>query len=79
MDTQILIQPKIQGDKVVLEIPRKILEGILRHKTTRDTQVKRKTNWNEIKKLRGAWKGMDIDPMEYQLKIRSEWDRKLDI
>lgn len=29
MNNQILVQPKIQGDKIVLEIPRKILESIL--------------------------------------------------
>lgn len=38
----------------------------------------KRTNWAEIRKLRGAWKNMKIDPIEYQKKIRSEWDREWD-
>jgi len=33
----------------------------------------------EIRKLKGAWKNMKIDPMKYERSIRAEWDRKLDI
>jgi len=79
MNNQILVQPKIQGDKIVLEIPRKILEKVLNYKIKRQPKPQKRTDWLEIKKLRGVWKNMKIDPMEYEKKIRAEWDRKLDI
>lgn len=79
MNNQILVQPKIQGDKIILEIPKKILEGILWYKKIEQPQVKKRTNWTVIESLYGIWKNKDIDPMEYERDIRAEWDRKLDI
>jgi len=76
MSTQILVQPKIQGDKITIEIPKKILEGLLIHKKKKIHIAPKRTNWAEIRKLRGAWKNMKIDPLEYERKIRAEWDRE---
>jgi len=75
MNNQILVQPKVQGDKIVLEIPRKILEGILSL-----SQVKTKTNSRKhLEKYRGCLKNkILIDPLEYERKIRAEWDRDLE-
>jgi len=79
MNNQILVQPKVQGDKIVLEIPRKILEGILNYKIKSQPKIQKRANWMEIRKLMGVWKNMKIDPMKYERNIRAEWDRKLDI
>lgn len=85
MNQTISVQPKIltQDGKITIEIPKieipkMVLEGLLGHKIGAAPQAKKRTNWSEIKKLRGAWKNMKIDPMEYQKKIRAEWDRELD-
>ena len=77
MNTQIVIQPKIQGDKVVLEIPRKTLQGFLdlslvRKKVDSDSR-------QYLEKYKGCLKNkILIDPLEYERKIRAEWDRDLE-
>ncbi|MEK7167261.1 MAG: hypothetical protein AAB732_02525 [Patescibacteria group bacterium] len=79
MNNQILVQPKIYEDKIVLEIPKKILEGILNYQIKRQSKIFKTTNWLEIRKLKGVWKNARINPLKYEKNIRVEWDRKLDI
>ncbi|MCK5510722.1 hypothetical protein KAI65_04255 [Candidatus Parcubacteria bacterium] len=76
MNTQILVQPKVQGDKITIEISKKILEKLLGYKKKNIYITQKKTNWTEIKKLKGAWKNMKIDPLKYENKIRNEWNRE---
>lgn len=78
MSMQILVQPKIQGDKITIEIPKKILEGLLGYKKKEIHITLKKTNWAEIKELRGVWKNMKINPLKYERKIRAEWNREWD-
>ena len=76
MDNSILIQPKIQGDSVTIEIPRKILEGLL----ALSRQKKQTTARTYLKQYKGLLKNrITIDPLKYERKIRAEWDRDLDL
>ena len=75
MNNQILIQPKIQGDKVILEIPKKILEYIL----ILPLQKKQLASRTYLKQYRGILKNKIVtDPLKYEKKIRAEWNRELD-
>ncbi|MBI4653287.1 hypothetical protein HY750_03480 [Candidatus Kuenenbacteria bacterium] len=74
MNNQILVQPKIQGDKIILEIPRRILEYIL----VLPKEKKQSTTRSYLKQYKGILKNrITIDPLKYEKKIRAEWDRKL--
>ncbi|MCG2686801.1 hypothetical protein L6278_01525 [Candidatus Parcubacteria bacterium] len=71
----ILVQPKIQGNKIILEIPRKILEKIFFLTKEKEQQTTR----SYLKKYKGILENrITIDPLEYEKNIRSEWDRNLD-
>jgi len=71
MSTQILVQPKIQGDKITIEISKKILEGILILSKNKKKPVSRAY----LKRYKGILKNrITIDPLKYQKKIRAEWD-----
>ncbi|MFH1457158.1 MAG: hypothetical protein ABIF17_03560 [Patescibacteria group bacterium] len=75
MDTQILIQPKIQNGNVVLKIPKKVLERILDLSLVRNKMGSRKY----LEKYRGCLKDKTLmDPLEYERKIRAEWNRDLE-
>ncbi len=36
-----------------------------------------KTNWDVVEKSRGILKERKIDPVEYQRKVRDEWNERL--
>ena len=71
MSTKILIQPKIQGDKIMIEIPKKILEKLLILPKEKKTPASR----SYLKQYKGILKNrITIDPLKYERKIRAEWD-----
>jgi hypothetical protein len=56
-------------------------EGVSRAESIRraiKAYVEMKTPMPKLEDGFGLWKDQDIDGLEYQLKIRSEWDREWD-
>lgn len=71
MSTKILVQPKIQGDKIMIEIPKKILERLL----ILPKEKKASASRSYLKQYKGILKNrITIDPLKYERKIRAEWD-----
>jgi hypothetical protein len=63
----------------IVKLPRKRLISMDRDTITIDmpdevVKEKKEIDFEAIKKARGIWKDAKIDGVEYQKKIRSEWD-----
>ncbi|MCX6152354.1 MAG: hypothetical protein NTX22_17645 [Ignavibacteriales bacterium] len=39
-------------------------------------EIKHTTNWGNIEKAKGILKKTDIDPIDYQVKSRNEWEKR---
>lgn len=63
----------------IVKLPRKRLLSMDRNSITIDipdekSKKKKKIDYEVIKNAKGIWKNKKIDGVEYQRKIRSEWD-----